>query len=158
MKKSNAELVEQFASFIPFVQSLREVPEPHWKQPLAEGKWSIHDIIAHIYFWDRYFFEEAIAMITRGEPLTLQHLDFDTFNQNSVKLGRVFPSDELIRLTLFARNQIVDQIRNQTDEYYTQAYKDGDGKRFTVRSYLMGFVPHDAHHKKQIEQFLAKLN
>ncbi|MFD0589509.1 hypothetical protein ACFQZE_16090 [Paenibacillus sp. GCM10027627] len=38
------------------------------------------DIICHMMKWDNYFYEEAIAKITQGEPLTVKHLNFDEFN------------------------------------------------------------------------------
>lgn len=81
MPKISKQMVEEFKSFIPFVERLNIIEESIWNKALSEGKWSLKDVI-------------------------------------------------------------------------TKEYKDGDGNKFTIHGYLRGFIPHDKHHKKQIEKVI----
>lgn len=69
------QLLDEFSTLISFVESLRELDDQIWMMPIAEGKWTPRDIVAHIMLWDQYFLEEAIQKITSQQPVTLQHLD-----------------------------------------------------------------------------------
>lgn len=58
MAKTSLEMVEEFKTFIDFVQELKTIDEEHWNSPISEGKWSLKDVISHIMLWDKYFYEE----------------------------------------------------------------------------------------------------
>jgi uncharacterized damage-inducible protein DinB len=77
-------LINEFSSLISFVQSIRELDEEKWITPIEEGKWTTRDVIAHIMLWDKYFLEEAIQKITNQQPVTVQHLDFNEFNNKAL--------------------------------------------------------------------------
>ncbi|WP_054789129.1 MULTISPECIES: hypothetical protein [unclassified Gracilibacillus] len=54
------QLMKEFSELIQFVESLRELDQLTWITPLAEGKWTLRDVVAHIMLWDKYFLEEGI--------------------------------------------------------------------------------------------------
>ncbi|MNJ03816.1 hypothetical protein D3C73_1642910 [compost metagenome] len=41
-----------------------------------------------------------------------------------------------------------------SDEEFVRVYLDGDGKKFSYKGHLRGFLPHDKHHKKQMDKFI----
>lgn len=154
MPKSSLAMVEDFRSFVHFVENLRIIGAEHWNKPISEGKWTLKDIIAHILLWDKYFYDEGIKKINSGESVTVKHLNFDDFNANAVEYAKKFTKEELIEQCIEYRTQIIDAISGLTEEDYMKEYKDGDKKKFTIRAYLRGFIPHDNHHKKQIEKYI----
>ncbi|RIX50026.1 DinB family protein [Paenibacillus nanensis] len=142
------DMLEAFAEWKTF---LREIEHWDWSEPLREGKWSVHDVVSHIYLWDKYFLEAAILPISDGTPLTLKHLDYDEFNAASVRIGREKQKEEVMQLSISYRDQIIDAIRKQDQSKFAKAYVDADGNPFTVEAYLKDFIWHDRHHRNQIE-------
>ncbi|QDY83490.1 DinB family protein [Paenibacillus polymyxa] len=139
-------LLEEFKEWICFVSEIREMD---WQIKIAEGKWSVHDIVSHILLWDKYFFEAAINPILNNTPLTLTQIDFDQFNQDAVELGKIKTKEELIEMTIQYRNMILQSIESLKDDKLTKEYADGE---FTVISYLKDFIWHDQHHIRQIDE------
>ncbi|WP_309123005.1 DinB family protein [Paenibacillus sp.] len=144
------ELLKQFAEWNAFVDRIAALD---WEQPLSEGKWNIHGVVCHIYFWDNYFLKEAIEPISKGDPATVVHLNYDEFNRSAVELGKSLPKEELIRLAKYVRTELVREIEAQDESKFSEACADGDGNPFTVETYLKDFIGHDRHHMKQIEAF-----
>lgn len=48
-------LLEEFKEWIRFVSEIREMD---WQITIAEGKWSVQDIVSHILLWDKYFLKQ----------------------------------------------------------------------------------------------------
>jgi uncharacterized damage-inducible protein DinB len=154
MEHSNDQLVNEFESFISFIQSIKDISLNYWHMPLGEGKFSIHDTLSHIMMWDKYFYEEAINKIKLNQSITSQHLNFDDFNRRAVDYGKILDKNELIEMTINYRNQIIEYIKLVPKTDYSKEFIDGDGKTFTIREYLQGFIPHDKHHQNQVETFI----
>lgn len=148
------ELINEFYEWINFISSIENL---NWSAPLGEGKWRIHDVVSHIYLWDKYFLEEAIHPITTECPLTLKHQDFDEFNNKAVEIGKGQTKQEIINFSLYYRNAIINEIKGQEDSKFNKEYKDGDGNGFIIETYLRDFIWHDRHHMKQIEDRRALL-
>ncbi|MDQ0496046.1 DinB family protein [Paenibacillus brasilensis] len=106
-------LLEEFKEWICFVSEIREMD---WQIKIAEGKWSVHDIVSHILLWDKYFFEAAINPILNNMPLTLTQLDFEKFNQDAVEFGKTKTKEELIEMTIQYRNMILQSIESLEDD------------------------------------------
>ncbi|WP_199618116.1 DinB family protein [Paenibacillus alkalitolerans] len=157
MAMNNEDMVKEFEAFIPFVVALNDYDESHWNLPIAEGKWSLKDIICHIMLWDKYFYEEAILKIKLKEPLTVRHLNFDEFNANAIEYSKSQTKQSIIDRFAEYRSKIINDISGLSDEEYIQEYFDGDKKIFTIQEYLRGFIPHDKQHKEQIEKFLKSI-
>jgi len=154
MAKTTIEMVEEFRAFIDYVNEIRVIDEEIWNHPIAEGKWSIKDIMSHIMLWDKYFYEEGVEKIKLGQPLTVKHLDFDEFNANAVKYAKTQTKDAIVDQFIVYRTKIINSVSGLSEDDYLKGYKDGDKKKFTLRGYLRSFVSHDKHHKKQIEKYL----
>lgn len=150
------QLLEEFSALISFVESLRELDEQLWVTPIQEGKWTTRDIVAHIMRWDQYFLEEGIKKIASQQPVTIQHLDFNAFNQNAVEFAKEKSKQEIINLTIFYRSEILRQIASLSGEEFTKEHLDGDGHKFSAYQYLLDFIPHDVHHIDQIKAFISK--
>lgn len=148
-QETKAELLAQFREWIGYVQELEPLD---WEKPIEEGKWSVHGLVSHLMGWDKYFWEEAIQPISQDQPVTLQELDFDVFNRESVEFGRSKPKSELTQLAVHYRQMIIETIEGLDEERFSRTYGD-----FTVESYLHDFIWHDHHHRSQIEARKAYL-
>jgi len=51
-------LIAQLEDLTSFLILLRNTDSSVWTAPIAKGKWSVPDIIAHIMAWDRNFMEK----------------------------------------------------------------------------------------------------
>lgn len=157
MPKTTMEMIHEYKSFIEYVEGLRAVDEAYWNQPLSEGKWTLKDVISHIMLWDKYFYEEGIRKVKLEEPVTVRHLNFDEFNSNAREYAKTQTRDSIIDQCIDWRGRIIQDISGLTEEEYAKPYIDGDKKKFSIRGFLRGFVPHDKHHKKQMEKFLKTI-
>lgn len=157
MAKTNDELLNDFKSFIPFVKSLADLNDDIWENSLEVGKWTLKDVISHIMLWDKYFYEEAIQKIVLNEPLTVKHLNFDDFNKNAIHYAKNKTKKDLIDELFLYRSKIIDAIAGMSEEEFMKEHFDGDRKKFSVRKYLKGFIPHDSHHKKQIQKYIKSI-
>lgn len=152
--RTNERMQQEFKSFIPFVESLGDVSEEYWDKPIALGKWTLKDIICHLMLWDKYFYEGAIKKVVLKESLTTKHLDFNEFNANAMEYAKLLSKQTLIEQFVWYRTRIIEAAAVLTEEDYVKEYQDGDSKKFSVRQHLQDFIPHDKHHRKQIEQFI----
>ncbi|WP_238653246.1 DinB family protein [Paenibacillus piscarius] len=152
--KTNTQLIQEYESLIPYIESLDHLEASIWDTPLEPGKWSLKDLLCHLMLWDKYFYEAAFVSIREGRPLTSQHLNFNEFNANAIRYAETVTAEEAIRQFVLYRRIITGYAASLSDEALEQTYKDGDGKPFSIRKHLRGFLPHDKHHKKQIEKFL----
>ncbi|MBD3919495.1 DinB family protein [Paenibacillus sp. PR3] len=151
---SKDQLIEEFARFIPFVEGLRQLDEETWAMPIARGKWTTRDVIAHMMLWDKYFLEGAIAKVAVRQPLTVRHMDFDEFNRNAVEYAKTKERAEIIDLAVRYRKEIIEHIRQLSDEEWIEVRQDGDGHPFAIDHYVPDFIAHDEHHIKQLQAFL----
>ncbi|GIP39118.1 hypothetical protein J31TS4_23980 [Paenibacillus sp. J31TS4] len=155
MIQAMEEKIEQFAEWVPFAESLAAVPEETVSRPIAPGKWSVKEIVAHMAAWDNYYLEEAVEKAAAGQPLTVRHLDFDEFNRRAADSGRERPLAELAAESAAHRRRLLELLRGASEEELRQVHTDGEGDPFSLEEYLNGFLPHDRHHRQQIEAFLA---
>lgn len=151
-KDEKAELLASFQDWIHFMRKRREQSDSVWDVPLSPGKWSLRAVVSHIMLWDKYFYDHAIDKVRNQEPLTLKHTDYDEFNKNAQSYSEQVSVEELIRQSIFYREQIIAAIQSLSDELYEKEYVDGDGHPFFVAQYLKDFIWHDQHHMAQVEK------
>lgn len=158
MAKTSTQMVEEYNGFIPFMASICELEDRYWDTPIAEGKWTVKDMLCHIMLWDKYFYEDAIEKIKLGEPLTVKHQDFNQFNAHAIQYAKSRTKLEIYDQFIEYRSKIIRTISGLQEEEYLRSYMDGDGKKFSINGYLRGFIPHDKKHKKQIQSFIKSLD
>lgn len=152
--KTNAQRISEFQSFTPYIQSLEFLDKEVWESPMGEGKWSLKELLCHLMRWDQYFYEEAFAKVKEGQPVTAKHLNFNEFNARAIEYAQTVTVQEAIEQFVRYRSLIVGQMSDISEEEFLRTYRDGDGKNFSYRGHLRGFLPHDKHHKKQMEQYI----
>jgi hypothetical protein len=148
-------LIVELETYIAFLESQRQTDPEVWFTPLAPGKWSIHDIVAHIMMWDRHFLSERMRGIEAGHMVLLQEQDdYQTFNDRAVAVGRRMSKEQLIDEATRSRSELVNHVRRLDRSAFGQGAASGNGMSLIAFLQQM-FVDHDKHHMEQIEGFLA---
>ncbi|WP_028545320.1 DinB family protein [Paenibacillus taiwanensis] len=150
------QLLSQFKIWLPFLQQLLEVEEI-WSQPIAANKWTVKEVVSHIMLWDQFFYEEAIRKLADHDPLSFQHVDFDSFNEHAKLYGHANTISRIVSESVVYRTAIVDCIDSMSIQQCEQDYPMRDGNQFNVLQYLHDFIRHDQHHMSQIEALMAQL-
>ena len=151
-------LIEQLEGYVVFIASLREIDTIRWTASISEGKWSVRDIISHIMMWDKNFLDKIVPKLLNQEPVTLEEdTDVQGLNDQAVEYGKTLTQNQLLNEAIFYRSKIVYQLRKLPKPAFLMVFPGHDS--FTLASFLKDlFVSHDAHHKKQINQFLSVKN
>ncbi|MFF2479835.1 DinB family protein [Paenibacillus sp. NPDC058071] len=135
------------------IAALRDIEEHKMLDPIKEGKWSIREIIGHLYYWDKFILEQHIPFMEQGANL-IEFPDHDSHNNEGIQyISSIQNVAELIDQFAHTRNQLFEALeRIQNDVRFTI----GSGKRkFTIESYIGIFSEHDIHHLEQIRNKLA---
>jgi uncharacterized damage-inducible protein DinB len=149
-------LLADLESYTVFLDNHRETDSEVWFSPIAEGKWSIHDIVSHIMMWDRHFLSESMRSIEAGEMVPLQEEgDYQTFNDRAVALGHRMGKTQLIDEAIRFRSELVARLRRLEAAAFTAPPASGRG--MTLKAFLQQmFVDHDRHHVGQIQSYLSQ--
>ncbi|ART76481.1 DinB family protein [Sutcliffiella horikoshii] len=146
--KMTTSTYEAYLYNLEFFYSFRAKEESELIKPLSKGKWSIKEIIGHIYFWDLFLLENMVPEMKDNGVLP-DFPDHDTYNEKAIESIRTFEdTNVLIEEFVTTRNKLMDKIENLDQEV---TFTIGKKKRkYTLDSFLHMFVKHDIHHMKQI--------
>lgn len=147
-------MIKQFEEVIPLIERLKNDPESLLTDPIAEDKWSIREIVGHLYYWDRYNLEEMVPEMKDGISLP-EFPDHDLYNAEGLRLLEGKSAEAVIDLFIKIRNALVEKM-SEVDE--DLSFTIGSGKRtFSPESFIRMFVEHDRRHLKQIEEKVGSL-
>ncbi|WP_077604779.1 DinB family protein [Oceanobacillus sojae] len=142
----------EYSKTIDEVSKLKEADEQILVTPIKEEAWSIREIIGHMYYWDDYNLHNMISQMTNGANLPA-FPDHDAQNEKAVQSLEGQSVYQIIDLFIKRREEFLDTVRKVDKQ---DRFTIGSGKRaFSTESFVKIFVKHDAHHLKQIENFLA---
>jgi len=145
-----SQAVEQFQSFIPYIEELKNYPDSFWEQPIAPGKWTLKELVCHLWNWDRYSADVMVPNMSHGALLPA-FVDIEAHNAEARVLAQSFASAAaLVEAFVLTRTKLIRLI---TAKYDSQArFTIGGGKRkYSFDSYIEIFTHHDEQHKEQIE-------
>lgn len=121
--------------------------------PIAEGKWSISQILYHMAEWDRFIREERINQMEPSREVDASP-DVDTFNREAVRPVDNYRFPEVLSHAQRQRALLGKAIEEMPEENWNSAFEIS-GKNMTPAAYFEGILEHDAHHRRQIDGFLA---
>jgi hypothetical protein len=149
-----------FGKFSSWIRSLESIEEKTWYMPIAENKWSISEIIAHLFNWDRYLIHEILPAVQVGHEMIFP--DFDTYNkQASDYIQSGVSKSQLIEETTAARDLLIKVLTKMPVERLNLplsangiSHCPHTGTAYSLIYIIEEFTAHDNHHKKQIMHFL----
>lgn len=153
--------VKRLEEYCFFVESLRGLHHALWSEPIADGKWSIREIIGHIAKWDEFLATTALPGLQTGNTVSFPENPQEV-NQRAAKYARETAQQELIDEAVKVRHQVINEF---TDLLVKQgnmpisingAQFSESGEQLRLQYLIDDFAGHDAHHKKQIKDFLLQ--
>ncbi len=150
------DLISHLKGYTGFLAELGRVPEEVLLSPMAVGKWSAQEAVAHIMAWDANLLQTAIVPLEAGKnPYVADEADFQAFNERAATLGRQLSKHQLLDRAAHARRQLLEHLKRLPSEAFQTRQQggriDSDLAEFLERN----FVSHDKHHIEQIRAYLA---
>ncbi|KMJ60463.1 hypothetical protein AB685_00610 [Bacillus sp. LL01] len=132
-----------------FFRSFTAKDEAELIIPITNGKWSVKEIIGHIYYWDIYLLENMIPEMKDNGVLP-DFPNHDEYNEKAIRtIERFTNTHGLIEEFVITRKKLINKMENLNQGV---SFTIGHGKRkFTPESFLKMFVDHDKHHMEQIK-------
>ncbi|MCG7344200.1 DinB family protein [Sporosarcina sp. ACRSL] len=144
-------ILKEFEKTMEAIEKLKGVQESKLTEPIRKGKWSIREIIGHLYYWDKYNLEKMVPLMANGANLP-QFPDHDQHNKEAISYIRDNSVETIIDAFLETREELIDRISKVEEDV---RFTIGKGKRqFSSESFIKIFLNHDLHHLQQINNKL----
>ncbi|RIJ64503.1 DinB family protein [Rummeliibacillus sp. POC4] len=155
-------IINEFSKYSSWLNTLEDMEEILWSKPIAKGKWSVNEIIAHIKNWDHHLLYEVIPAVQSGKGMEFP--DFNTHNKiasNYAKFG--ISKSKLLEEAKNTRKRLVKELNELPNELLNKSVTSNGvshcphtGTPYSLIYIVKEFIDHDHHHKGQIIQFLKK--
>lgn len=155
MLKEKIKILKHHQNFINLMKDLNNLDEQLLRKPIAEGKWSIIEIIAHFYPWDEFILQHRIPYLFMNKHLPKSPNTKD-LNTKSASLARTEDIEIIFKKCIHIRNRLLNQIKQIPDDNWLIEFHINQSS-LTLYKYLNGLMKHNLHHIKQIKSTL-KLN
>ncbi|WP_231686904.1 DinB family protein [Bacillus sp. JCM 19034] len=143
--------LKSFLGTVNEVEKLKDQSSNLLNQPIANGKWSTKEIIAHMYYWDYFILHQMVPNMVDGAKLTA-FPDHNKHNEEGLELVGDQSIESIIKLFIETREKLVRELDALEEDI---RFTIGAGKRqFSIESFVKIFVRHDAHHLKQIHELV----
>lgn len=153
---SKEKLLRRFREMGEYVRSLEDMPEMFWWKPIAEGKWSPAEIVAHLVFWDRYLLDERLEQLQPGETVPASG-EVENLNERASKWARSEASrEEIISVFCEERAALVSRLETIPEPRWEVPFTIG-ARSLTLTEYIGGLADHDDHHRAQIEVLRSRM-
>lgn len=145
--------IEELKELLFFIEEVNQDNTIRWDIPIGDGKWSINEIISHIWLWDKYSLNLMLPMVRQG--VVLRFIDQSVINSNAEAFAKTLPhKNELIELLKETRKELITdckKIQEKNIHFYIGK------KEHNIATFVSKFITsHDKHHIKQIEEFIQR--
>lgn len=145
--------IEELKDLLVFIQVINKDTRTQWDLPIGAGKWSINEIVSHIWLWDKYSLNLMLPLMKQG--VTLRFIDQSAVNSNADSFAKTLKhKDELIELLKDTRRKLITECKRIHEEN-VQFYV-GKNEHNIVTFVKQFITSHDKHHIKQIEEFISR--
>lgn len=156
---STSNVIDEFASYIDWLNTLERLDESMWDKPTATDKWSIKAIILHIAHWDNHLLNVIIPAVKTGEGMIFP--EFDSFNARATQKAKRLSGVNVLRLAKTSRSSLVEALRSLRQETLTlhttaneATHSPHEDVPYTLAYIVTEFIEHDRHHQQQVDSIL----
>ncbi|WP_368504992.1 DinB family protein [Alkalihalophilus sp. As8PL] len=143
----------QLGETVTVIANLKDQEDSQLLDPIKQGKWSIREIVAHLYYWDQFNLESMVPYMNDGANLS-PFPDHDSHNEEAINDVHGQSLHAIIDQFIDTRAKLVKNLESVEEDV---RFTIGEGKRkFSAESFAKIFLKHDIHHLKQIEEKLSK--
>ncbi|MCA0926594.1 DinB family protein [Bacillus altitudinis] len=146
-------VIKHYEHTLEWVQSLTEVTEEEWRSAIADGKWSIAEIIAHFVPWDEFILHDRLKEFWNNKALP-QAPDVHEMNRQSAERARKEERSETIGRFIAVRTELLQEMKKIEPSRWNASFLIGQTE-LTLSSYFEGLIKHDLHHMEQIKKVLS---
>ncbi|RSK27718.1 hypothetical protein EJF36_13000 [Bacillus sp. HMF5848] len=148
----------EFQGFTKSIEDLLKVDSTICERPIKTDKWSVKEIIAHIYRWDVFLLEEAIRTVTKERFINFpNHNEYNaastTYAANT-SVKEVMEDCITMRKTLANRLEALEELLQEPITVNGSTHCPRTNEQYTLLYIIKEFIEHDQSHLRQIESFL----
>jgi uncharacterized damage-inducible protein DinB len=152
--KMTYDMQEKFLSTVKKVEDLKKLPEYVLTKPIKENKWSIREIIGHLFYWDKYNLENMVPKM-ENQAILPSFPNHDSYNADAIKyINRFESAEKILEAFVTTRKELTSKLRNVNANITFSI--QGEPNTFNITSFIDIFLEHDLHHLNQIEDFLEQ--
>ncbi|WP_280768855.1 DinB family protein [Salipaludibacillus daqingensis] len=144
--------VNELQKILFLAENLKSYDEKTLTIPIAPGKWSVREIVGHLYYWDSYLMESMIPHMAQDAVLP-PFPNPAVYNRAAIASLEGRRATRLIEEFINARKLLMEQLATLDDQMTFNIR--GSEKSFTTKEIVDMFTKHDNHHQEQIETFLS---
>lgn len=142
----------QLLAIVPEMAEMKSQPEKLLTEPVEANKWSIREIVGHLFYWDKFNLEVMVPKMADGAVLP-PFPDLDAHNAEGIQYINKFSSaEEVIDAFIETRKEFAAKMDSLHPEMSFQI--EGESVSFTPASFADIFIEHDQHHLRQMHRFL----
>ncbi|MEK4182539.1 DinB family protein [Bacillus sp. FSL K6-1145] len=146
-------VIKHYEHTLEWVQSLTELTDKEWRRAIADGKWSIAEIIAHFVPWDEFILHDRLKEFWNDRALC-KAPDVHEMNIQSAERARHEERSETIGRFFAIRTELLQEMKKIEASRWTTPFLIGQTE-LTLSSYFQGLIKHDLHHMEQVKQALS---
>ncbi|MGG2015726.1 DinB family protein [Bacillus sp. S10(2024)] len=154
-------IISHFNHYSLWLTTLKEIDETLWFKPIADGKWSVSEIIAHIMNWDNHLLTEVLPSVQNEKGMKFP--DFDTHNKKAANYAKSgISQSKLLEEAKNTRELLVKELNELSTEKLKRpltangvTHCPHTGTPYSLIYIVKEFTDHDNHHQRQIIQFLG---
>ncbi|PEI85216.1 DinB family protein [Bacillus pseudomycoides] len=157
-------IISNFSHYSSWLSTLEEIDDTLWSKPIAEGKWSVSEIIAHIMNWDNHLLKEVLPSVQNEKGMEFPN--FDTHNKKASDYAKSgISQSKLLEEAKNTRELLIKELNEFPIEKLNKSLTANGvthcphtGAPYSLIYIVKEFTDHDNHHKGQIIQFLRENN
>ncbi|MCM3150033.1 DinB family protein [Bacillus pumilus] len=146
-------VIKHYEHTLEWVQSLTELTDKEWRRAIADGKWSIAEIIAHFVPWDEFILHDRLKEFWNDRALC-KAPDVHEMNRKSAERARHEKRSETIGRFFAIRTELLQEMKKIEASRWNTSFLIGQTE-LTLSSYFQGLIKHDLHHMEQVKQALS---
>ncbi|MEB3057347.1 DinB family protein [Bacillus pseudomycoides] len=154
MKSSKKKIIEHHSKVIGFVDSLNSLNEKQWRFPIAEGKWTVAEVIGHLIPWDEFVLHKRIPFLFNENELPTAP-STNELNTEAAYNARVKDKNEIMSHFLSKRKELLKAIEDIPSIKWGNEVMIGKTK-LSLFDYFYGLSKHDDHHLQQIKNITCE--
>ncbi len=144
---------EGLHEMVVFSESLLNYDEKTLTTPVKPGKWSIREIMGHLYYWDRLIMESMVPLMKNGAVLP-PFPNPDIYNLAAIASLEGRRALRIIEEFISVRKEFIRQLEKTEQE---AVFRISGSKDESSTEKIAAFLTkHDKHHREQMETFLEE--
>ncbi|QUE85358.1 DinB family protein [Exiguobacterium alkaliphilum] len=158
--RNTSDVIDEFASYTTWLNTLTELDESTWEKPIATDKWSIKAIVLHIAHWDNHLLNVIIPAVKNGEGMIFP--EFDSFNARATQKAKRLSGEKVLTFAKTSRSSLIEgltSLRHETMTMHMTAngatHCPHQGVPYTLAYIVTEFIEHDRHHQQQVDRVLG---